>query len=268
MSGLRPTDARPVTDDPATEKAAEMRQLEGHTVHRYDDELSHLHMLLVEMGALVLDQSRIALHALEEEDLEAARQVRKREIEVNDLEIKIDEELLDVIARRSPVARDLRAVVSFSKLVTDLERAGDNALRVAQASLNIYEMGRSVPSAKLLRDVGSMGRLALGMLQEGIEVFDTLDLQRAEALLGRHRALDDELQSGLRRLSTFVLEDARLIGDVITITLVLRALERIGDHGRNIAEYVVYMLEGADVRHQLRKSAEDGASEQGAAASP
>jgi phosphate transport system protein len=257
-----------VTDDSGKEKANQMRQLEGHTVQRFDDELSHLHMLLVEMGSLVLDQSRTALHALEEEDLEAARRVLEREMQVNDLEVRIDDELVDVMARRGPVARDLRAVVSFSKLVTDLERAGDNARRVAQAALNIYETRRSVPSAKLLRDVGSMGRLALGMLEEGIEIFDTLDLQRAEALVINHHALDDELQSGLRRLSTFVLEDARLIGYAISITLVLRALERIGDHGRNIAEFVVYMLRGADVRHQLRRSAEGGVGEQGAAASP
>jgi phosphate transport system protein len=223
-------------------------------------------MLLVEMGSLVLDQSRTALYALEEEDLESARRVLEREQQVNELESRVDAELVDVIARRSPVARDLRAVISFSKLVTDLERAGDNALRIAQASLNVYETGRSVPSAKLLRDVGSMGRLALGMLEEGVEIFDTLDLVRAEALLANHRALDDELQSGLRRLSTFVLEDARLIGYAITITLVLRALERIGDHGRNIAEYVVYMLRGADVRHQLRKGEASKAGNQGASA--
>jgi phosphate transport system protein len=256
-----------VTDEPGKEKAHEMRQLEGHTVHRFDDELSHLHMLLVEMGSLVLDQSRTALCALEEEDLEAARRVLDRETQVNDLEVRIDDELVDVMARRGPVARDLRAVFSFSKLVTDLERTGDNALRVAQAALNTYETGRSVPSAKLLRDVGSMGRLALSMFEAGIEIFDTLDLQRAETLLSNHRALDDELQSGLRRLSTFVLEDARLIGYAITITLVLRALERIGDHGRNIAEYVVYMLRGADVRHQLKRAAEGGAGEKGTATS-
>jgi phosphate transport system protein len=255
-----------MTEEPAEQGRPRMRQLEGHTVHRFDDEMSHLHMLLVEMGALVLDQSRNALYALEEEDLESARRVLEREKQVNDLEVKVDDELVDVIARRSPVARDLRAVISFSKMVTDLERAGDNALRIAQSTLNIYETGRSVPSAKLLRDVGSMGRLALGMLEEGVEIFDTLDLQRAEALLSNHRALDDELQSGLRRLSTFVLEDARLIGYAITITLVLRALERIGDHGRNIAEYVVYMLRGADVRHRLRKGEDSAAGDQGAAA--
>jgi phosphate transport system protein len=231
--------------------------LEGHTVKRFDGELGHLHYLILEMGGLVLDQVRTSLHALVDEDTGAARQVLEREMRVTELGLRVDEELVKVIAKRGPVARDLRAVVSFSKAVSDLERIDENAQRIAQAALSMYESGSNVPSSALLRDVTIMGALGVEKLEAGLALLDTLDSDAAENLLVKKRELDQEFQSCLRRLSTFILEDARLVGHSIMITLVLRSLERIGDHAQNLAEYVIYLMRGEDVRQRERVSEEE-----------
>ena len=151
--------------------------LEGHTVKRFDGELGHLHYLILEMGGLVLDQVRTSLHALVDEDTGAARQVLEREMRVTELGLRVDEELVKVIAKRGPVARDLRAVVSFSKAVSDLERIDENAQRIAQAALSMYESGSNVPSSALLRDVTIMGALGVEKLEEGLDVLDTLPVE-------------------------------------------------------------------------------------------
>lgn len=228
--------------------------MEGHTVHRYDGEISHLHMLLLEMGGLVLDQTKRALDALGRKDLQAARAVMERDHRVNELEVKVDDEIASVIARRSPVARDLRIILSISKAVTDLERIGDEAARIAGLCLGMYDNDRPEPSTHLLRDCHTMGNLALGFLDEGLQVFDCLDAERAEELVQRHRELDAEFQSGMRRLATFVLEDARNVGHAINATLMLKSLERIGDHAANLADYVVYLIKGEDVRHRYSQA--------------
>jgi phosphate transport system protein len=223
--------------------------LEGHTVHRYDGELSTLHISMVKMAGLVLDQSKLAVQALRNKDLPLAYEVIEREQDVDALELEIDQEILALIARRSPMAGDLRVLISFSKAVTDLERIGDEAARIAHLTVSIYDNERSDPSATLLRDIGSMGNLAIHTLEQSIEVFDTLDAERAEALANADDELDEEFQSGLRRLATFILEDARNLGHAIHITVILKALERIGDHATNLAEHVVFLLKGKDIRH-------------------
>jgi phosphate transport system protein len=228
-----------------------MRQsLEGHTHQSYDGELNHLHVLAVEMGGLVIDQTRAALGALEDQDVDAARRILDREREVNDLERRIDEEVVALIARRSPVARDLRVVISISKMVTDFERIGDEASKVAKQVGALYGPSASSPSEELVRDVPGMGRLVLGMLRDALAAFDELDGARAEALAFEHTELDAEFRSCLRRLTTFVLEDPRTIGHLVSIVLMVKALERIGDHARNVAEDVVFIVQGEDVRHR------------------
>ena len=207
--------------------------LEGHTIHRYDGELNHLHTLVLEMGGLALDQVNAVLRTISEKNLALAHMVLKREPEIDQLELKIDNEITTIIARRSPVASDLRVTMSFSKAVTDLERIGDEAARMADIILKIYENDNSEPSHNMLRDIHTMGSLIHGMLQEALEVFDTLDIERAEKLAGYDGELNEEFQSALRRQTTFVLEDARNVG-----------------HAINLAEYVIYLVKGKDVRHQ------------------
>lgn len=223
--------------------------MEGHTVKRYDGELSSLHYIVLQMGGLVIEQTRQALDALRHKDLKLAHAVTEREPEVDTLELKADDEIASVLARRGPMARDLRIVMALSKTVTDLERVGDEAARIAYVVASMYDGTRSNPSKPLLRDVKSMGKLALKTLQDGLDIIDTLDADKAEALLADESELDDEFQASLRRLTTFVLEDARNVGHAINITLILKSLDRIGEHARNLAEYVVYLVRGQDIRH-------------------
>jgi phosphate transport system protein len=222
--------------------------LEGHTLRRYDGELNTLHLLVLEMGGLVLDQCQLALEALKRGNLEDTRRVLARETEVDGLEIKLDEEVWSVVSRRAPVARDLRVVMAFSKAATDLERIGDEAARIAGTTLAVYDDEMRRPSRKLMRDVQTMGKLAIGMLRDAVALFDSFDLAMAEGLIRRHADLDAEFQSSLRRLTTFILEDARNVGHAINVVLLVKALERIGDQARNLAEYIIYLVRGEDVR--------------------
>jgi phosphate transport system protein len=224
--------------------------MEGHIVRRYDSELSHAHLLVLELGGLVLNQTELALQALWERNPAAADTVIKREPEVDALELKADEEIVSVIARRAPMARDLRILMSISKAVTDLERIGDEAARIAAITLARYNKDSGDPSVNLLRDIHTMGKVVVEVLQEALQVFDALDVERAEALIARQTELGVEFQSALRRLTTFLLEDARNVGHTINVVLVLKGLLRIGDYAISLAQYTVYLLRGEDVRHQ------------------
>jgi len=227
---------------------------EGHTVRRYDAELSHVSMSVLEMGGLVLDQTQTALRALRDQDLALARSVVDRDHCANELGVQIDEELVSVIARRGPLARDLRMVIALSKAVTDLERVGDEAAKIAGMILSLYGQSRSHPSTHLTRDIYVMGELAVGMLRQALEAYDTVDTEKAEVLAFGQSELDAEFQSALRRQATFILEDARTVGHVINTVLIVKSLERIGDHARNLAEYIVYMVKGQGVRHKLNEA--------------
>lgn len=228
------------------------RTLEGHTMQRYNGELNNLHLRVVEMGGLVLDQVRLALSALREKDVDIAERVIEREHEVHNLELRIDDDVITVIAKRAPVARDLRVIMSISKCVTGLQRIGDEAVRIANVGKGLYDPEVSQPGKHLLRDVTTMAHLAMTMLQEALESLDMLDAERAQSLVCRENDLDIEFQSSLRRLATFLLEDARNVGHAIHVVLLIKAIERVGDHARNLAEYVIYMVRGEDVRHRLR----------------
>jgi phosphate transport system protein len=225
--------------------------LEGHTVQRYDGELNSLHLKVLEMAGLVLDQIKHALLALRKKDIKAANTVLEREHEVDELEVSTDDDVVTVIAKRGPVAKDLRVIMSISKTIADLERIGDEATRIAYIAKGLYESEHSQPSDQLTHDVTRMGHLALEMLQEAMQSFDTLDDARARALICRENELAIEFESGLRRLATFLLEDARNVGHAVHVVLLAKSVERVGDLARNIAEYVVYMVGGEDVRHRL-----------------
>jgi len=225
------------------------RSLEGHTAHRYDGELNSLHLQMLEMGGLVMDQVNLALQSLHDRSATLAQNVVEREHDVDQLERKIDNDLVAVIAKRAPVARDLRVIISISKATTDLERIGDEAARIANLALAIYDSDTSLPGKNLMRDVGIMGQQVTAMLHESLESFDTLDAKRAAMLICKDNELEIEFQSSLRRLATYLLEDARNVGHAIHTVLMIRSIERIGDHARNLAEYIVYIIQGKDIRH-------------------
>jgi phosphate transport system protein len=227
-----------------------VQTLEGHSVRRFDGELNHLHLKVLEIGGLVRDQTRLALQALYERDPAAARKVMQRERDVDTLEVKVDEEIVAMLARRAPLALDLRVIISCSKMVTHLERVGDEAMRVADLCLRIFAGDPRGSASNMLADARAMGRVAEQAFGAAIDVIDTLDVVRAEQLLAGQGLLQREFETGLRRLASLAPEDAHTVAQAIDAVLIMKALERIGDHARNLAEYVVYMVRGTDVRHQ------------------
>lgn len=220
-----------------------------HTFKRFDQELNHVQSLVLEMGGLVETQIRDAISALHEEDLELARQVISRDHKVNTLEVRVDEDLANLIALRQPMASDLRTIMALSKTVTDLERIGDEAERIARMTVHIYEASGGAPQVRLLRDITVMAKLAGEMLRDSLDALARQDADKADVIARRDSELDEQFGDGLRRLITFMMEDHRTIGHAIDIVFIIKALERIGDHAKNIAEYVIYMVKGTDVRH-------------------
>ena len=224
--------------------------IEGHTFKRYDGELSHIHYLVLEMGTLVISQVREALAAFKGRDLALAQKVVNRDSVVDRLEVQADEEIVKLLARRSPLGSDLRLVMAVSKSVSDLERMGDEAVRIAGLVMQIFGNDSSDPNSQLVRDVNGMGALAMTSLQGAVELFDVWSEEKARAVIERHREMEEEFQSDLRRLMTYILEDSRNIGVAISVVLVIKSLERIGHHARNLAEYVIFQVKGEDIRSQ------------------
>ncbi|MER2601893.1 MAG: phosphate signaling complex protein PhoU [Candidatus Competibacter phosphatis] len=204
---------------------------------------------MLEMGGLVEDQIKNAVKSLDDEDLTLAREVIARDQIINGLQVKIDEDTITLIATRQPVGSDLRLIMSLSKAVTDLERIGDEAEKIARMTIKTYDVVSSPPSAKLLRDVTPMAKLATDMLHGCLDALARVDVEMAVNVARGDDNLDQEFQSALRRLITYMMEDPRTIGHAISVLFIIKALERIGDHAKNIAEYIIYLVKGKDVRH-------------------
>lgn len=228
------------------------KTLEGHADQRFDGELHALHLNVLEMGSLALDQSRVALQALMGLNKDLAKKVLDREPTVDSMEDRIDNSIVDLMTKRGPVSRDLRITIAFSKIVVDLERIGDEAAKIAHIVESLSDENQPKPAKNQMRDISNMGKLALGMLDTAMKSLSELDAQLAETLLNTDQDLDMEFQSSLRHLTTFVLEDARNLGHTINITLMLKSLERLGAHAGNIAEYVIYLVYGVNVRDERR----------------
>ncbi|GAB4261250.1 MAG: phosphate signaling complex protein PhoU [Methylomicrobium sp.] len=226
--------------------------MKQHTVHLFDGELSHLHCLVLEMAGLVIDQLDRAMLSLDQANVAIAEGVVLRDREINDYELKIDAEVLTILAKRSPVAFDLRMVISISKIVVDLERIGDETVKIAKLIMDMFDPQTSDPNPQLLRDIVKMGAMARSMLRKAIDSFDTGKLENAYDLVDGDWNCDQEFQDGIRRQLTFVIQDARLIGRALEILQIMKALERCGDHCINIAEFMIFMVEGKDIRHQNR----------------
>jgi len=221
---------------------------EAHTVKQFDVQLANLRNMVLEMGGLVEDQIKRAVAALDEEDIIAAREVIARDRLINGLQVKADEDTVSMIALRQPLGSDLRMVMSLSNTVTDLERIGDGAKKIARMTLQIYDGAGSPPSAKLLRDVRPMAELAGDMLHDCLDALARLDVDKALAIINSDDELDQEFQAALRRLITYMMEDPRTIGHAINVLFIIKALERIGDHCKNVAEHIVYLVEGKNIQ--------------------
>ncbi|MDA0670276.1 MAG: phosphate signaling complex protein PhoU [Proteobacteria bacterium] len=222
-----------------------------HSFSKFDSELETLRSKVLEMGGIVEEQIKNAITALVDADSKLARIVIDTDVKVNSLEKLIDENCLLVLVKRSPAAGDLRFVSTVQKTISDLERIGDESTKIARAALRIYEGDRmGKPS---LSDIKSMAKLVSGMLHESLDSFARLDPEVSLEVRKEDEEVDEIYQSCMRTQLTFMLEDPRVISTSLEVIYIAKALERIGDHSENIAEYVVYIVKGADVRHSSNK---------------
>lgn len=231
--------------------------VEQHTVKRFDAELNNLRSLVLKMGGLVQEQIEGAMKALDDEDLDAARHIALRDQLVNRYNVQVDEDSINLLARRQPMGSDLRLIVALEKTVADLERIGDEAAKIAQMVLRIYDSGGTAPNHGLLRDVPAMAELALRLLTGALDAVARMDTDKALEVARRDADLDEAFGAALRHLSTYIMEDPRNMGHAINAVFILKALERMGDHSKNIAEYVVYYVKGKDIRSIEGKQATD-----------
>ncbi len=225
-------------------------QGEGHIFTRFDDEMKELHSIVVEMGKLAIRQLNDAVETLHREDPEKAYDVINNDSRLNQLDIDADDLITTIIAKRAPVAKDLREIIAVGKIVSDLERAGDEARKIAGLTIRFHEGASRPPSEEILRDIYSLAEYVGRMLSRSMSTFDDLDVEGALEVLHMGLKLDDQLQSILRHLSTFIMEDSRNVGNFVDIVLGIRALERFGGHAKNIAGHLVFIKHGIDVRHE------------------
>ena len=217
-----------------------------HISARFNEELESLRNHMLEMGGKVEHQLSNALEALLRRDSGEAELIVSRDTEVNEMEMAIDDECASILARRQPTASDLRLVVAIIKVNTDLERIGDEAAKVAKQAVRMSEDGASPSNLVEVRHIGS--RVGT-MLRNALNAFARLDVEMAVSVVKGDTEVDKEYGSAMRSLVTFMMEDPRDIGAILNEMWALRSLERIGDHACNIAEHVVYLVRGLDVRH-------------------
>ncbi|HUJ88494.1 MAG TPA: phosphate signaling complex protein PhoU [Burkholderiales bacterium] len=218
-----------------------------HTSREFDQQLGQARDLVLEMGARVERQVDDALRCLASGSDALADQVLRHEAVVNALERSIDELVGQIIARRQPAASDLRLLTALIKTTTDLERIGDEAKKIALCSRKIGAAGR--PPLPRYLEIRHMGSVALEMLRAALVSLERLDLERTAQIVRMDDEVDDAFRAVLRQLITYMIEDPRTISGCLDIVFVAKALERVGDHAKNISEYVVYAVKGKDVRH-------------------
>jgi phosphate transport system protein len=220
---------------------------EKHLSSQFDSELNSVSSRVMELGGLVESQIRYAIYALSNFSTEVADQVIATEDSVDTMEVEIDHELSSIIARRQPTARDLRLLIAISKATANLERVGDEAEKVARMVKSIIQSGaaRSLPSSELRMSAEK----ASGMLRKALDSFARLDVQAAVSVLKEDDFIDREFDGFVRKLVTYMIEDPRTISACLDLLFLAKAIERIGDHAKNIAELIIYIVKGTDVRH-------------------
>ncbi|GAA4328229.1 phosphate signaling complex protein PhoU [Pigmentiphaga soli] len=217
-----------------------------HTHKQFDTELEEVRSRFLQMGGLVESQITAAIDGLANGDLVALERVIVRDAEVNQFEIELDEACSHIMARRQPAAGDLRMLITVIKMITDMERAGDEAEKIARMSKMIHEAGRmNMPAVELWH----MANSVVTMLRKALDAFARLDAQAAAQVVRQDKSVDTEWQGVIRQLITYMIEDPRTISRSIELLFIAKALERIGDHAKNMCELVVYMVKGRDVRH-------------------
>jgi len=224
----------------------EAADLVHHTSRRFNEDLERVRSKVLAMGGLIEQQLSGALSALIDGDAKLGRAVAQNDHTVNGMEVSIDEECSRILATRAPAAGDLRMIVATIKTITDLERIGDECEKIAHIALRLAEDERP---ADRYRAVKHLGRVAQGMLRDTLDALARLDAELAVRTARLDRRVDEEYESIQRQCITFMMEDPRMIRRAIDVMWIVRALERIGDHAKNVCEYVIYMVHGKDIRH-------------------
>ncbi len=217
-----------------------------HYSKQFDEEIEHARAQVLEMGGLVEEQLRLALRSLVKGDSELGEQVAENDHRINEFEVSIDEECSRLIARRQPTAGDLRQIMMIIKTITDLERIGDEAEKIGLISAKLAVQERPVSR---YRDIRHLGDQVSDMIRQALDAFARRDVLAAIEISHEDRRVDEEYESVMRQGITHMMEDPRSIRRVLDTLWVARSLERIGDHAKNIGEYVVYMVHGKDIRH-------------------
>ncbi len=243
-----PSAKRPKTTLRAV-SAEEHAMTEKHLSSQFDAELNRVSARVMELGGLVEAQLRTAVQALTSFSTEAVNQVVATEKRVNALEVEIDHDLSTIIARRQPTARDLRLLIAFSKATANLERMGDEAHKMARMVQSIIDSGTAL-RALPFGDLRVAAEMASELLRKTLDAFARLDTGAALSILKEDDRIDTEFDSFVRTLITYMMEDPRKISASLDLLFLAKAIERIGDHSKNIAEQVIYLVEGKDVRHQ------------------
>ena len=220
-----------------------------HLSTQFDAELASISARVLEMGGLVESQVAQAIYALTNFSGETASQVLAREETVNAMEVEIDRDLSTIIARRQPTARDLRLLIAISKTIANLERVGDEAARIARTVQRLINSGVSSRMRLPVTDLVFESELAIKQLRKALDAFARLDIERALEVLKQHDQIDQEFEGLMRKLITFMMEDPRTITSSIDLIFVAKAIERVGDHAKNLAEVIIYVVKGTDVRH-------------------
>jgi phosphate transport system protein len=220
---------------------------ENHIMTQFDEELEEIRTQLMEMGGKVEQQLKNAIQAVIKADSSLAEEVIKEERLVDEMEVDIDEACILIIARRQPAASDLRFVMMVTKAINDLERIGDEARKIANHAVILSEQEGLSQGYKEVRHLGDS---VSGMLANALDAFARFDVDAAMKTLEEDAQVDLDYKSALRELVTYMMEDPRSISRAINILWVVRSLERIGDHAKNLCEQIVYVVKGKDIRHQ------------------
>lgn len=217
-----------------------------HISHRYNQNLEDIRNKALKMGGLVEAQAENAIKAMLERNAELANEVATSDYKVNKMEVEIDEDCVQLIARRQPTASDLRLVIAVVKVITDLERIGDEAEKIGRYSI---KLAKKQAITGMHTELSHLSQLVLSMLHDALDAFARMDTVQAMKIVGKGDEVNQEFNNLSRLLITYMMEDPRNIKSVLRITWCARSLERIGDHSRNISEYVVYLVKGKDIRH-------------------
>jgi len=221
--------------------------MQEHASKQYDLDLGSIRSRVLAMGGLVESQIRRAIDALASGDLQLSDEVIAADHKVNAMEVALDGDCSQLIVRRQPAANDLRMIFAITKTVTDLERIGDEAQKIARMAKNIH--GRGAAQAPPLVEVRHAAEAAISMLRRTLDAFARLDCNTAAEVIRDDAGIDTEFRSILRQLITYMMEDPRTISTALDVVWIAKAIERIGDHAKNMAEYVIYIVKGTDVRH-------------------